>query len=78
MSLPLRSQVIFVAGLIAATLGLGILWSLALALRSGGVAPLQITAGGLGLTLLAGAGLVTGRSLYLTSRASKSDLGGKH
>ena len=79
MLLPLRSYIIFVAGLLAATFGLGQVWSLALALRAGDSAHQQILAGGLGLLLLLGAGLVVGRFLLVVGRASrrKSDAGGQ-
>ena len=79
MLLPLRSYIMFVAGLLAATFGLGQVWSLALALRAGAEEQQQSEATCQDLLVRRVAGLVVGRFLLVVGRASrrKSDAGGQ-
>ncbi len=71
MRLSIRSHVIFVAGLLGATFGIGQLWNLALSLREGSASSADMMAGSLGLLPLVVGGLIVGRMLYLQGSVSR-------
>lgn len=72
MKLPVRSHILFVVAVLAATFGVGQIWGLALALRSGAADSASVVAAGFGLLLVVTSGTVLGRFFYVLSRLSRA------